>query len=200
MAAVLSGFLGQAGGFWPYAIVLAAAAIEGEVAYIAAATLVAAGRLDAIGVCLCGATGAAIGDQAYFYLCRGRLHSWLARYPAIRRKAAPLVEKVRRHDWLMVLLIRFAPGLRIAIAVACAWADVPARRFTVLNFLSALVWAVSLVILVGWFGPTYLAQFGLEGWKGAMVTGAAVIGLFALIGVLERRRIEGDPRRLEAMS
>lgn len=177
-------------GLLPYAIVLVAAAVEGEVAFIAAATLVAMGRLNAFGVCACGAVGAAIGDQVYFYACRGRLQRWLEKYPAIERKAAPLVERVRRHDWLMVLMIRFAPGLRIAIAVACAWADVSPRRFTALNFLSAVVWAIALVILVGWFGPTYLAQFGLDGWKGAVATGVVVIGLFALLGRHERRVME----------
>ncbi len=177
-------------GLLPYAVVMIAAAVEGEVAYIGAATLVAMGKLDAVGVCASGAVGAAIGDQIYFYVCRGRLQRWLEKYPAVHRKAAPLVERVRRHDWLWVLLIRFAPGLRIAIAVACACANVSPRRFTLLNFLSAIVWAIALVILVGWFGPTYLAQFGLDGWKGAVAMGLVVIGLFALLGRHERRVVE----------
>jgi membrane protein DedA with SNARE-associated domain len=190
---VLNEWIGPA---WPYLVVLVAAAVEGEVAYIGAATLVAAGQLNAVAVCLSGAVGAAIGDQAYFYLCRGRLQSWLQRYPAVRAKAAPLVDRVRRHDWLMVLLIRFAPGLRIAIAVACAWADVPPRRFTLLNLLSAIVWAAALMLLVGWLGPTYLATFGLKGWQAAALTGGLLIGLFVLLGMLERRAMErGDANR-----
>jgi membrane protein DedA with SNARE-associated domain len=178
------------GPVWPYLVVLVAAAVEGEVAYIGAATLVAAGQLNAVAVCLSGAVGAAIGDQAYFYLCRGRLQAWLQKYPAVRSRAAPLVDRVRRHDWLMVLLIRFAPGLRIAIAVACAWADVPPRRFTLLNLLSAIVWAAALMVLVGWLGPTYLATFGLHGWQAAALTGVVLIGLFVLLGMFERRTIE----------
>lgn len=179
-----------AGGWWPYLLVLVAAAVEGEVGYVAAATLVAAGRLSAVGVCLFGAVGAAIGDQMYFYACRGRLQQWLAKYPAVERRAAPLVERVRERDWLMVFLIRFAPGLRIVIAVACAWAGVSARRFTVINFLSAILWAIVLVILVGWFGPTYLAQFGLEGWKGGAAVGVVAIAAFGVLGLVERRTME----------
>jgi membrane protein DedA with SNARE-associated domain len=189
---VLTDLIAPSGQFWlwPYAVVLGAAAVEGEVAYVAAATLVAMGRLNAFGVCAAGAVGAAIGDQIYFYVCRGRLQGWLERYPAVQRKAAPLVERVRQHDWLWVLLIRFAPGLRIAIAVACAWADVSPRRFTAPNFLSAVVWATALIILVGWFGPTYLAPFGLDGWKGALAVGAVIVGAFALLGIYERRKVE----------
>lgn len=173
----------------PYLIVLAAAAVEGEVAYVGAAMLVAAGRLNAIGVAACGAIGAAIGDQAYFYLCRGHVHRWLERHPPIAERAAPLVALVRRRDWLMVLLIRFTPGLRIAIAVACACANVSPRRFTIINFLSAIVWAVSLMALVGSYGPRFLARFGLDGWKGGLVTSVSIIGLFILLGAWERRAI-----------
>src|SRR6185295_13714630 len=138
-------------------------------AYIGAATLVAQGQLNAVGVLVSGALGATIGDQAYFYVFRGRLPRWMARYPSLQRKAAPLLGRVRRHDSLMVLLIRFAPGLRVAIAAACAWVDVSPWKFSVLNLISAFVWAFVLLALVGWGAPTYLARYGLGGWKGALV-------------------------------
>lgn len=174
----------------PYAGVLIAAIVEGEIAYIAAAALVAQGQLHPLGVLVSGALGAAIGDQAFFYAFRGRLPRWLARYPLLQRKAAPLVDRVRRHASLMVLLIRFAPGLRIAIAAACAWVEVSPMMFSVLNLLSAFVWALILLILVGWLGPTYLAHFGFGGWKGALVIGLALFVTLKLLGAYERRALE----------
>ena len=177
---------------WPYWVVFIAAIIEGEVAYIAAAALVAQGQLNPVAVAAAGALGATIGDQAFFFALRGRLATWVARYPSLERKAAPLLGWVRRHDAFMILLIRFAPGLRIAIAVACAWVGVSAVRFSILSLLSAVVWAVALLVLVGWLGPTYLARFGLEGWKGALLAGAVVLGLFKLLALFERRVI-GSP-------
>lgn len=172
-----------------YPAILIAAAVEGEVAYVAACALVAHGHLNAAAVILSGAAGAAIGDQFYFYLLRGRLARWVTRFPSIARRAEPLVEHVRRRDALMVLLIRFAPGLRVAIAAACAYADVRPLTFTLLNCTAALLWAVLLMVLVGWFGPTFFAQFGLSGWKGALIVGAVIIVLFRVAGVLERRRL-----------
>jgi len=174
----------------PYCGVALAAIVEGELTYVAAAALVAEGRLHPLGVLVAGAFGAAVGDQAYFYLFRGRLPQWLARYPSLQRKTAPLVERVRRHAKLMVLLIRFAPGLRIALAAACAAADVPPRTMSVLNLLSAFVWAAALLILVGWLGPAYLAQFGLAGWRGALAVGLTLLVLFRVLGSYERRAIE----------
>ena len=173
----------------PYGGVLLAAIVEGEIAYVGAAALVAQGQLNPVGVLVSGAIGASIGDQAYFYVFRGRLPRWVARYPSLQEKAAPLVDRVRRHDSLMVLLIRFAPGLRIAIAAACAWVDVSPLKFSVLNLLSSFVWAFVLLIAVGWLGPTYLAQYGLGGWKGAVLIGLMLVGALNLLGRYQRRAL-----------
>ena len=179
----------------PYVGILLAAIVEGEIAYLAAAALVAHGHLDAAGVLVSGAAGAAIGDQAWFYLFRGRLPRWVARYPALERKAAPLVERVRRHDVPMVLLIRFSPGLRVALAAACAWVDVPAWKFSLLNLVAAVVWAASLLVMVAWIGPAYLAKYGLGGWKGALLVGVVVFGLFKAFARYEQRTIaRSSPR------
>jgi membrane protein DedA with SNARE-associated domain len=164
-------------GVLPYAGVLVAAIVEGEIAYITASALVAQGQLHAAGVLVAGALGAAIGDQAYFYVFRGRLPRWMARYPALQRKAEPLLARVRRHQSLMVLLIRFAPGLRIALAAACAWVEVAAWKFSLLNLLSAFAWAVVMLALVAWFGAGALASVGLGGWKGALAVGLVLIAL-----------------------
>jgi membrane protein DedA with SNARE-associated domain len=173
-----------------YLVILLAAIVEGEVAYIGAAALVAQGQLNPLGVLMAGTLGAAIGDQAFFYLFRGRLPRWVRQYPSLEQQTRPLLDRVRRHDSLMVLLIRFAPGMRIALAAACAWVDVSPLKFSVLNLLSALVWAIALLALVGWLGPTALARYGLGGWKGALLIGAAVFGLFRVLGSYERRAME----------
>ncbi len=170
-----------------YAAILLAAIVEGEVAYVAAAALVAHGRLDPTAVILAGAAGAAIGDQLYFYVLRGRLARWVGRFPSLERRAGPLVARVRRHETAMVLMIRFAPGLRVAIAAACAYAEVPALKFTVLNTVTALIWSVALMALIAWAGPAYLSAFGLDGWKGALLVGAVIIVLFRAVGWFERR-------------
>ena len=178
-----------------YLGILLAAAIEGEVAYVAAATLVAHGRLNPFGVIVAGALGAAVGDQFYFYLLRGRVTRWIDRFPAVARRAAPMIGRVRRHPSLMVLLIRFAPGLRIALAAACAHTGVSAARFSVLNLVAALLWATVLLGLIAWVGPTYLAAIGLAGWRGALATGFIILAVFYLLGRAERRALSAEPPR-----
>jgi len=174
----------------PYAGILLAAIVEGEIAYLGAAAMVAEGRLQPAAVIVAGALGAALGDQAYFYVFRGRVPCWLARYPSLQQKAEPLMDRVRRRHAFMVLLIRFAPGLRIALAAACAAVDVPPVKFSSLNLLSAFVWATALLALAGWLGPVYLSQYGLAGWRGALAAGLVILLLFKVLGSYERRAME----------
>ena len=76
-----------------------------------------------------------------------------------------------------------------AIAAACAWVDVSPLKFSLLNLLSSFVWAFALLIAIGWLGPAYLGQYGLGGWKGALVIGLLIFGAFKWLGAYERRAL-----------
>jgi membrane protein DedA with SNARE-associated domain len=177
----------------PYFGVFAAAMVEGEVAFVVAATLVGRGYLDPIGVIAAGAVGAAAGDQFYFYLLRGRLRRWMDRFESIARRGHRLAARVQRHQVPTVLLIRFAPGLRIALAAACAYAGVSPLRFSLLNLVSAVAWAICLLVFVAWFGPTYLPSLGISGWWSALVPAVVIVIVFRLLGRVERSALHDTP-------
>src|SRR4051812_29543318 len=146
-----------------YAAIFAAAVVEGEVVFIAAAVLVAAGKLNALAVMTFGALGAATGDQIIFYALRGRIEGWLRRSRAVVTRHSAIVSRVQRHQSLLILAIRFAPGLRIAITAACAYGNISAVRFTTLNLVGALMWAAVLLTLVSHIGPGVLRYAGISG-------------------------------------
>lgn len=173
----------------PYLAVAVAAAVEGEIAYVAACVLVARGDLQALGVVLAGATGAAIGDQAYFYVLRGPAAMLLARLPGLQRRAEPMLGRVRRHPKSAALLIRFAPGLRIALAVACATVRMPAMTFSLINGASAVLWAIVVLAIVAWMGPAGLARMNLPGWVGGVIAGLVVLLVVYLFSRHERRAL-----------
>jgi len=162
--------------------VFAAAAIEGEVVFIGAAVLVSAGKLNALAVGISGALGAAAGDQVFFYALRGRLSGWLSRVRPLAARRESIVSRVRRHQVLMILVIRFAPGLRIAITAACAYAGVPALRFTVLNLISAFGWAAAILTVVSRAGPGVLQHAGITGLWGAIVPAVLLVGFLWWLG------------------
>jgi membrane protein DedA with SNARE-associated domain len=99
---------------------------------------------------------------------------------------------VRRHDTLMVLAIRFSPGLRIALAAACAYANVPPLKFSLLNLLSSVVWAGVLLGLIAWVGPRWLPDLGISGWWAAIVPALLLIVIFRSIALAEKRTL-GKP-------
>jgi membrane protein DedA with SNARE-associated domain len=173
-----------------YAGIAAAAALEGEIGFVAAAALVSRGYLDPLKVTAAGAIGAAVGDQLYFYVFRGRVSLWLDRVPAIAKRGRALATKVRRHETLTILMIRFAPGRRIALAAACAYAGVSAVKFSLLNAMTSIVWAVGLLALVAWIGPLYLPRLGISGWWSALIPALLVVVIFRVLSRAEQNAME----------
>jgi membrane protein DedA with SNARE-associated domain len=158
-----------------YAAIFVSAIVEGEVVFIGAAVLVAAGKLNALAVMVLGAMGAATGDQLVFYALRGRIGGWLTRSRAVAARHASIVGRVQRHQSSMILAIRFAPGLRIAITAACAYGNISPVRFTTLNLVGAFLWAAVLLTLVSRVGPGVLQYAGIRGIWGALVPAVLLI-------------------------
>jgi membrane protein DedA with SNARE-associated domain len=171
---------------WPgglaYIVVFVAAVLEGEVVFVTASMLVGRGELNPLGVLLAGALGGSTGDQFWYYALKGRLHRWLDRFPRMARHQRAIAARVTRNSTIMVLGVRFLPGLRVAIPAACAYAGVPPLKFSALNLVSALLWASSIMALVAWGGPAALQYFGLEGWWAIAVPGAMIVLFFRWLG------------------
>jgi membrane protein DedA with SNARE-associated domain len=167
-------------------VVLAAAAIEGEMVLIAASVLVGLGKLDPLATWLSGALGGAAGDQFFYYALRGRLRRWLAQWPRVAERQEAVIARVRRHQLKLIFGCRFLPGLRIAIPAACAYAEIPPVRFTLFNLVGALAWSATVIGVVAWAGPQSLAWLGVPGpWRWLLPAFPAVV---FVIWVTRRRK------------
>jgi membrane protein DedA with SNARE-associated domain len=152
-----------------YLIIFLAAVIEGEVVFATASVLAGLGQLDGRGVLLAGALGGSAGDQLFFYLSRGPVRRWLSGISWLAPRREWIVSRVRSHATGMILAGRFLPGLRGAIPVSCAFADVHPLKFTTLNMISALAWASTVLELVTRWGPNLSSLLGLKGWWGIVL-------------------------------
>ncbi len=108
----------------PYFGIVVAAALEGDVVYSAAVVMVTLGLLNPLGVLISGSIGGWAGDQFFFYASRGRMRQWLNSFSALSRRRQAIQSRINRHATKIILALRFLPGLRIAIPLACAYADV----------------------------------------------------------------------------
>jgi membrane protein DedA with SNARE-associated domain len=163
------------------------AILEGEIYYITMCVAASQGKLAWQGVLIAGALGGATGDQFWFYLLRGRIH-WLDRYPWMARHRDSVVQRVRDNETLILLISRFLPGLRTAIPIASAYARVKRLRFSLLNIVSAFLWAGTIMLVVTKLGPSAMDRLGLHGWWGALVPAALVVLFFNWLGRPKKKK------------
>ena len=152
------------------------AVIEGEIYYSKVCADAIAGRLLWLPVLAAGALGRAAGDQIWFYLLRRRIH-WLNRYVWLSKYRDTVMTRVREHETGIILAGRFLPGLRTAIPIACAYANVRPLKFSALNLISAFAWAGAIMLFVK-TGSRALNAFGLNQWWGPFIPAILVIIFF----------------------
>ena len=163
---------------YPYIGILTAAAIEGEVVYAGAVVMATLGRLDPLAVLVSGSVGGWAGDQFWFYAARGRLSSWADKFEKIARRRRAIEARMERHATKFILSIRFLPGLRIVIPLACAYAGISPIHFSSLSFISALGWAGAIMLIIQRLGPTSLSALGIEAWWTPAIPAVLVILFF----------------------
>jgi membrane protein DedA with SNARE-associated domain len=162
----------------PYLGILAAAAVEGEVVYSSSVVLAFLGKLNPFGVLISGAVGGWTGDQFYFYAARGPLSNWLNSFAKIARRRMAIQQRMHRHATKFILAVRFLPGLRTAIPLACAYAGIAPFRFSGLSFVSAIAWATAIMLVIRAMGPTSLSALGIKVWWAPAIPAIIVILFF----------------------
>jgi len=168
-----------------YLAIVLFAILEGEIYYSKVCADAMIGKLNWAGVWCAGALGGAAGDQIWFYLLRGRIH-WLDRFPTLGNYRDIVSARIHEHEELMVLAGRFLPGLRTAIPIACAYANVRALKFSALNLVSAFAWAAVIMLFVK-LGSTTLVAFGVNGWWGPFIPALAIVIFFRWLSRPRRR-------------
>ena len=160
------------------------AILEGEIYYSAMCARTVTGDLAWLPVMVAGAIGGAAGDQIWFYALRGRIH-WFDRYPRLARYRVRISAHLHAHETGIILVSRFLPGLRTAIPVACAYANVRPVKFSVLNLVSAFAWAGAIMLFVK-LGSNTLSAFGLNAWWGPLIPALLVILFFRWLSLPKR--------------
>src|SRR5437899_6383292 len=139
--------------------------------------MVFVGRLNPFGSLISGSIGGWAGDQFFFYAARGKFREWLNRFSKIARRRRAIQERMHRHATKLILAVRFLPGLRIAIPLACAYSGISSAHFSGLSFISALGWASAIMFVIRWLGPTSLSALGIQAcW--APIIPAVIVVLF----------------------
>ncbi|HEY8857468.1 MAG TPA: DedA family protein [Rugosibacter sp.] len=116
--------------------------LEGETILIAAGFAAYRGLLSLPIVILVAIAGATLGDQLAFLLGRWKGEALIARFPSLAKQKSRIHAFLERHDFWLILIVRFLYGLRIAGPVILGSSQVPLLRFTALNLIGAFMWAM----------------------------------------------------------
>jgi membrane protein DedA with SNARE-associated domain len=155
--------------------------LQGEAAVIVGGSLAALGIWPWWAVWLVAAVPATLGHQIYFALGRRFGDTLLARLPTRSQPAIARARTlVRANDARVMLLMRFAYGIRLPLPILCGAAGIPPLRFLRYNAGTALAWA----LLFTWLGYLYGAAAGAalgrvvhdESW---ILLGSVALGLLA---------------------
>lgn len=169
-------------GTWGYLAVVLGTFFEGETILVLGGFAAHQGFLRLDLVVASAFAGSLCGDQVWFWVGRRFGRRWLERHPG----KAVLVERVaalldRWGAWF-VLSFRFLYGLRSVSPLAIGLSSISARRFTLLNIVSAAVWAGIVGCLGYVFGNAVEVTLGkLKLWEHRIMAAAAIaLALYGL--------------------
>lgn len=153
---------------WGYPFVFAGTLLEGETVLLLAGLAAHAGYLDLQWVIVTAWAGAVTGEQIWFLVGRHFGARLLRRFPRLRRRARRMRALLKRYHQPVILSLRFLYGLRTVGPIALGMTRVSWARFTALDFVAAVVWAVVVASLGYAFGQALTLWLGnlkrIEHW------------------------------------
>jgi membrane protein DedA with SNARE-associated domain len=159
---------------------------EGETVLVVAAAAAHLGYLSLPEVIGVAAAGGFAGDQIAFAAGRRAGPALLRRWPALARRVATARERLGQHDAWVILGMRFAIGMRLALPVALGTSGISPVRFAALNAVGALAWATLFGVVGYTFGAALVS--GLKRFGHDVEIALAVVAVVGLAWVALRRR------------
>lgn len=142
-------------GTYGYWLILGWTLLEGETIVIIAGVAAAAGHMELWLIILVAWVGSYISDQIYFTIGKKFGPYLLKRFPWAQGPVDRAGRLLLKYDLWFILSFRFIYGVRNVTPPALAIAGVTHKRFALLNFIAAGLWAVSFAIAGYLFGQAF---------------------------------------------
>jgi len=169
--------------------------LEGELGLIMAGMLSFAGHMN-IGLAIFVAgLGAFVGDQIYFYIGRYSKKYIHKKFKKHRRKFAIAHLLLQKYGWPLIFAQRYLYGLRTIIPMSIGLTRYSAKKFALINLLSAWVWAAITITLAYLFGDELLRvlHYAKAHWYFALPF--ALLLIFGAHKAIERLENKLDQRK-----
>lgn len=162
--------------------------LEGELGLIMGGILTHTGDLQYFLTVFIAGLGGFTGDQIYFYIGRFNKNFINRKLHTQRRKFAIAHLLLKKYGWPIIFIQRYMYGLRTVIPMSIGITKYSAKKFAVINLLSAWVWAAVTVTPAYFFGEQLLTAlaYAKAHWYFALpVAGAFLYGMYVYFQKLE---------------
>ncbi|WP_200763925.1 DedA family protein [Nitrosophilus alvini] len=153
-----------------YVILFIWSIMEGETGLVMAGVMCHTGDMNIFTAITVASLGGFIGDQIYFYTGRFNKKYIHKKLKTQRRKFALAHLLLKKYGWPVIFIQRYLYGMRTVIPMAIGLTRYDAKKFALINFVSAIAWASITIILAYIFGEEILKilHFAKEHWYFAL--------------------------------
>lgn len=142
-------------GQYAYIVLFFWCVLEGEIALILAGIMAHDGHLNLTLAIIISTFGAFVGDQIYFYIGRYNKNFISSKLVSQRRKFAIANLLLKKYGWPVIFAQRYMYGLRTVIPISIGLTRYDAKKFFIINLISAFFWA-SITIIPSWYLGEYI--------------------------------------------
>ena len=141
---------------YSYIILYVWSILEGESGLIMAGIFSHTGDMNLYLSILVAALGGFSGDFIYFFIGRYNKKYVHKKLISQRRKFALTHLLLKKYGWPIIFVQRYMYGMRTLIPISIGLTGYSSKKFAIINFLSALVWAGVTITLAWYFGQDLL--------------------------------------------
>ena len=176
-----------------YVILYAWSILEGEMGLIMGGIMSHTGDMQYFMTVFVAGLGGFTGDQIYFYVGRFNKGFIQRKLHKQRRKFAIAHLLLKKYGWPIIFMQRYMYGLRTVIPMSIGITKYSAKKFALINLLSAWAWAAITVTPAYYFGEQILMllAWGKEHWYLALpIAGGFSFGVYSYFQKLEKRLLQ----------
>jgi len=130
--------------------------LEGELGLIMAGILSHTGDMSLPLAIFVAGLGGFVGDQIYFFIGRYAKRYIHKKMHKHKRKFAIAHLLLKKYGWPIIFMQRYLYGLRTVIPMSIGLTGYSAKKFALINLLSAWTWAAITILLAYWMGEEIL--------------------------------------------
>jgi len=176
-----------------YVVLFLWCVLEGEMGLVMGGMMTHTGDMSFFWTIFIAGLGGFTGDQIYFYIGRFNKDFIQRKLHSQRSKFAIAHLLLKKYGWPIIFMQRYMYGLRTVIPMSIGITKYSAKKFALINLLSAWTWAAITVTPAYFFGNELLdvLDFANKHWYFALPIAAAFLyGFHAFFRRLEQRFLE----------